>query len=332
MTSMKRNDLTAAVAAETGQSQAAVDGVLDALFVTLAKSASEGVELTVPGQLAAEAKSSRRAKRYRTLPKDAVVRSPGETSRNGLNESFDLVIRNDTLNILSKGFKVGDKLLAGRNEKFVVVDQPRVTKGVVGPTGASRRVKVVVDGHPKLELDRQEAVVNDIAAAVRSLLLDRVHRGENFTNIGDIDVVAEQVIERLPIAASPWPQIVGPCYSSGSLQKELDISRAAVSKAVSDLRLLRLETADGTHVYPAFQITHRSMVRGMREVLIALREGVNDPWTWAQWLNTPVPDLSSDDSIQTSDLPKRPHISRLIEGDVDAVVRAAHRTAAGWAA
>jgi DNA-binding protein HU-beta len=48
--SLNRTELVAAVAAESGQSQAAVNGVLDALFATLA----EGTKVTIPGWLAVE--------------------------------------------------------------------------------------------------------------------------------------------------------------------------------------------------------------------------------------------------------------------------------------
>lgn len=174
----------------------------------------------------------------------------------------------------------------------------------------------------------QEQAVDEITAAIRSRLLERVDRGEELTNLGDVEEVAEQVVDRLPIAASPWAEIVGPCYTSGSLQKELGRGRAAVSKAVAELRLLRLRTADGRTVYPAFQIVDGSTVRGMREVLTELRRGIDDEWTWAQWLNTPVPDESSEDGASR----RRRNIDRLIAGEVDSVVKAAQRTAASWAA
>src|SRR4051794_18406523 len=54
MAHLNRTDLVAAVAAESGQSQAAVNGVLDALFSTLAKSVAEGTKVTIPGWLAVE--------------------------------------------------------------------------------------------------------------------------------------------------------------------------------------------------------------------------------------------------------------------------------------
>jgi DNA-binding protein HU-beta len=54
MASLNRTDLVAAVAAESGQSQSSVNGVLDALFSTLAKSVNEGTKVTIPGWLAVE--------------------------------------------------------------------------------------------------------------------------------------------------------------------------------------------------------------------------------------------------------------------------------------
>src|SRR3712207_573865 len=54
MASLNRTELVAAVAAESGQSQAAVNGVLDALFSTLAKSVAAGDKVTIPGWLAVE--------------------------------------------------------------------------------------------------------------------------------------------------------------------------------------------------------------------------------------------------------------------------------------
>jgi len=52
--SLNRTELVAAIAAETGQSQAAVNGVLDSLFDTLAKSVGNGTKVAIPGWLAVE--------------------------------------------------------------------------------------------------------------------------------------------------------------------------------------------------------------------------------------------------------------------------------------
>ena len=52
--SLNRTELVAAVAAESGQSQAAVNSVLDAFFNTLAKSVHDGTKVTIPGWLSVE--------------------------------------------------------------------------------------------------------------------------------------------------------------------------------------------------------------------------------------------------------------------------------------
>ena len=51
---LNRTELVAAVAAESGQSQAAVNGVLDALFSTLSSNVAKGVKVTIPGWIAVE--------------------------------------------------------------------------------------------------------------------------------------------------------------------------------------------------------------------------------------------------------------------------------------
>ena len=52
--SLNRTELVAALAAESGQTQAAVNTVLDALFSTLSKTVNEGTKVTIPGWLAVE--------------------------------------------------------------------------------------------------------------------------------------------------------------------------------------------------------------------------------------------------------------------------------------
>ena len=51
---LNRTELVAAVAAESGQSQGAVNGVLDALFSTLSSNVAKGVKVTIPGWIAVE--------------------------------------------------------------------------------------------------------------------------------------------------------------------------------------------------------------------------------------------------------------------------------------
>ncbi|GAB2525987.1 HU family DNA-binding protein [Paramicrobacterium agarici] len=52
--SLNKTELVAKIASSTGQSQAAVGGVLDALFAELADAVSSGVKVSIPGWLAVE--------------------------------------------------------------------------------------------------------------------------------------------------------------------------------------------------------------------------------------------------------------------------------------
>ncbi|WP_022885352.1 HU family DNA-binding protein [Glaciibacter superstes] len=52
--SLNKTELVAAVAAASGQSQASVDGVLNAFFATLAETVAKGGKVTIPGWLGVE--------------------------------------------------------------------------------------------------------------------------------------------------------------------------------------------------------------------------------------------------------------------------------------
>ncbi|MFF1876485.1 HU family DNA-binding protein [Leifsonia sp. NPDC058230] len=52
--SLNKTELVSAIAASTGQSQAAVSGVLDTFFATVAETVANGGKVTIPGWLAAE--------------------------------------------------------------------------------------------------------------------------------------------------------------------------------------------------------------------------------------------------------------------------------------
>ncbi|CAN5223964.1 HU family DNA-binding protein [soil metagenome] len=52
--SLNKNDLVAAIAAESGQSQAAVSGVVDAFFSVVSKSVHEGTKVAIPGWISFE--------------------------------------------------------------------------------------------------------------------------------------------------------------------------------------------------------------------------------------------------------------------------------------
>jgi DNA-binding protein HU-beta len=73
--SLNKTELVAALAAETGQSQATVNGVLDALFSTLSDSVSNGVKVSIPGWLAVE-RTERAARTGRNPQTGATIEIP----------------------------------------------------------------------------------------------------------------------------------------------------------------------------------------------------------------------------------------------------------------
>ncbi|MDR1808516.1 MAG: hypothetical protein LBR33_11505 [Propionibacteriaceae bacterium] len=113
---------------------------------------------------------------------------------------------------------------------------------------------------------------------------------------------------------------VGPVYTTAGLQAWLGVSRQTLSERAAARTLLRLRTADGKLVYPAFQFGPlRRPLPGLKKVLTALERGSSDPWAWAIWLNA-----VREDGVTFA--------QRLRAGEVGRVVAAAEADAAWWAA
>lgn len=167
----------------------------------------------------------------------------------------------------------------------------------------------------RLQVEAEARAVDALLGAIRERLLDLVRDGAKVTVLGDSGSVAVDVVARLGLVKSPWADIVGPCFTSGRLQQELGVGRAAISKAVREGRAIRLDTTDRRTLYPAFQVRNRALVPGLSEVLPILRSRVDDAWAWAQWLNTPM--LSDGGRAER-------FIDRLAAGDVAGVAAAAH--------
>ncbi|MGI0522137.1 hypothetical protein ABY45_16320 [Microbacterium maritypicum] len=118
---------------------------------------------------------------------------------------------------------------------------------------------------------------------------------------------------------NPWAMIVGPSYTVASMARTLGWTEAEILEAGADLRLLMLRTDDGVDLFPAFQLQDGKVVDGLPQVLRVLQTGVNDPWTWAQWLNVALP----------KDDPPR-NITLLYEGRLEEALRNARHDAWAW--
>lgn len=116
---------------------------------------------------------------------------------------------------------------------------------------------------------------------------------------------------------SPWADIIGSCYSVTSLRRVIRLSETAIHHAAEELRVLRLRTSDGADLFPSFQVRDGQLQPDLGSVLRVLRTGIDDPWTWAQWLNTP----DSDGVIQ---------MDQLWAGNLTGVLREARHDAWAW--
>ncbi len=168
----------------------------------------------------------------------------------------------------------------------------------------------------------QRKAVSSLSRAFEAALQNLADSGFDLTVLDTNGVAQDLAVKVTSIALSPWADSIGPCYVSSSLQREIGLTRAGISKAALERRLLRLKTADGHFIYPAFQVRDGKIIDELAPVLRALNSGIDDPWTWAQWLNAPVPGQADG----------RRHIDELADGLAVKVLTDAERTAAAWAA
>lgn len=117
---------------------------------------------------------------------------------------------------------------------------------------------------------------------------------------------------------SPWADIVGSCFTVRSFARATGTTEGAVQTAAVELSVLALTTADGVELFPSFQVRNGRVVPHLQPILEALRRGIDDPWTWAQWLNTDMPDEAR-------------HIDDLWEGKVELTLTHAKHVAWAWA-
>lgn len=116
---------------------------------------------------------------------------------------------------------------------------------------------------------------------------------------------------------------LGAFYTTERVRKLLGgISRQAVSQRVGSHRLLRVTTADGEKLFPAFQFKGHDVVPGLQDLLKVLLDSGVDEWTVAYWLTARIGQLGEATALDVLD-----------SGDADRIaeLRAlAADDAAGW--
>lgn len=118
---------------------------------------------------------------------------------------------------------------------------------------------------------------------------------------------------------------LGAFYTTDRVRKVLGgISRQAVSERVKNDGLLRVTTADGVVLFPAFQFAHGALAPGLRKLLnLLLGTGV-DGWTVAYWLTARQAQLGEATALDV-----------LASADTDRIAelhKLAAEDAAGWLA
>lgn len=118
---------------------------------------------------------------------------------------------------------------------------------------------------------------------------------------------------------------LGAFYATDRVRKVLGgVSRQAVSERAKNHRLLRVKTADGIILFPAFQFANGTVAPGIQKLLkILLGTGV-DGWTVAYWLTARLAQLGEATALEV-----------LASGDSDRIAeleKLAVDDAAGWRA
>ncbi|GAA4377005.1 hypothetical protein [Paeniglutamicibacter cryotolerans] len=116
---------------------------------------------------------------------------------------------------------------------------------------------------------------------------------------------------------------LGAFYTTDRVRKVLgDVSRQAVSERVKNHRLLRVKTADGVVLFPAFQFINGAVAPGLQHLLSVLLGTGVDGWTVTYWLTARLAQLGESTALEV-----------LASGDSDRIAelgKLAATDAAGW--
>lgn len=164
--------------------------------------------------------------------------------------------------------------------------------------GGQRVVRWVPNSHahflvavPSATSEPVEVALPESANELIALLIQGLQqRGADVLEGMDVWVTAKRLLSSVPTAQeSPWNALVGPFYDTPALNRWRGVSRQRHQVLRDTDRLLGLRTANGEILYPSFQFDDDGdLLPHLPEVLGILRESIDDEWTRALWLNTPV--------------------------------------------
>jgi hypothetical protein len=139
---------------------------------------------------------------------------------------------------------------------------------------------------------------------------------------GDPEEIAEAMVAALPLG-HVFDEITGPFYDTSGLIRWLGITRQALHQKVARYAILACPLDDGGLVYPTWQfLGSGATIPALRDVLLVLTEGTDDPWMAALWMRAPSEEL---DELRPADWLRQgrdPHV----------LIELAQETVAGWRA
>lgn len=143
-----------------------------------------------------------------------------------------------------------------------------------------------------IEAEYLARATSRFAEALASVLDTYRSRGRSPAELlGEPESFGERAVVAQAPLPSPWDDLVGPFLRSSGVEARLGITRQAVAARAARRSLLRVITADGVHLYPAWQFGGGHLLAGLGEVLPLFPEEAVDGWTLAGWLRTRDPEL-----------------------------------------
>lgn len=143
-----------------------------------------------------------------------------------------------------------------------------------------------------VDSDFVERATSRFAEALAGVLADYRRRGRSASDLlGEPESFGERAVVAQAPVPSPWDDLVGPFLRSQGVEARLGITRQGVAARAARRGLLRVVTADGVHLYPAWQFEDGGLLPGLGDVLTLFAEDAVDGWTLAGWLRTRDPEL-----------------------------------------
>lgn len=154
--------------------------------------------------------------------------------------------------------------------------------------------------------------------------LDQMLASKEVTDFsGEAERATVNAMADAVLAANRINDRLGAFYTTDRVRKVLGgISRQAVSERVKNDRLLRVTTADGVVLFPAFQFANGAVVPGLQKLLKVLLGTGADGWVVAYWLTARLAQLGETTALDV-----------LASGDTDRIAeleKLAADDASGW--